>query len=63
MKKFISTIEQILYYISGALILSLFNTIVMVVSFASLILIPSGVKCIKRDRDRVAKQQCDVCVN
>ena len=48
MKKFISTIEQILYYISGALILSLFNTIVMIVSFASLILIPSGVKCIKR---------------
>ena len=63
MKKFISTIEQILYYISGALILSLFNTIVMIVSFASLILIPSGVKCIKRYKYIFSKQQFDFCIN
>ena len=35
----------------------------MIVSFASLILIPSGVKCIKRYKYIFSKQQFDFCIN
>ncbi len=63
MKKVLSFIEKILYYISGALILALFNTIVMIVSFVSLILIPSGIKCIKRYRYIFTDEPFDFCIS